>query len=250
VLSSFFQHGFGLPTYKFLRGLLHNYEIELVRLNPNSILQIVVFVHLYKVFLDVPPNFPLFKIFFLLKYQPSADKRKVIGGVGLQTHPHSGFLDLPMKTSLKGWHKSWFYCENHEPGLPPFVSRLLEFSGTWTEEPTRAEIPIIAALGNHVNNFKNQGLTGVCMTANWLAHRVMPLKKQVHPGWEYNRSNDPTRETFHNLRHSKMEELLQEMFQNISSWPTPEKVPYYHIGVAWDPVRRFSLFVVIFLWVT
>jgi hypothetical protein len=47
-----------------------------------------------------------------------------------------------------------------------------------------------------------------------------------------------------------MEELLQEMFQNISSWPTPEKVPYYHIGVAWDPVRQFSLFVVIFLLVT
>jgi hypothetical protein len=47
-----------------------------------------------------------------------------------------------------------------------------------------------------------------------------------------------------------MEELLQEMFQNISSWPTPEKVPYYHIGVTRDPVRRFSLFIVIFLLVT
>jgi hypothetical protein len=78
----------------------------------------------------------------------------------------------------------------------------------------------------------------------------MPLKKQVHPGWEYSGSNDPTRETFHNLRPNKMEELLQEMFQNISCWPTHEKVPYYHIGVAQDPVRRFSLFVVIFLLVT
>jgi hypothetical protein len=47
-----------------------------------------------------------------------------------------------------------------------------------------------------------------------------------------------------------MEELLQEMFQNISSWPTPEKVPYYHIGVTRDPVRRFSLFIIIFLLVT
>jgi hypothetical protein len=30
----------------------------------------------------------------------------------------------------------------------------------------------------------------------------------------------------------------------------PEKVPYYHIGVARDPVRRFSLFIMIFLLVT
>jgi hypothetical protein len=85
VLSSFFQRGFGLPTCEFLRGLLHHYKIELVHFNPNSILQIDVFEHLCEVFLGVPPNFPILKSYFFLKYQPSADKRKVIGGVGLQT---------------------------------------------------------------------------------------------------------------------------------------------------------------------
>jgi hypothetical protein len=130
VLSSFFQCGFGLPTCKFHCGLLHHYEIKLVHFNPNSILQIIIFVHQCEAFLSVPPNFFLFKSYFLLKYQPSSDKLKVIGGVGLQTSPHNGFLDLSIKTSLKGWHKSWFYCENHEPSLPPFIGRLLEFSGT------------------------------------------------------------------------------------------------------------------------
>jgi hypothetical protein len=38
VLSSFFQCRFGLPTCEFLRGLHHHYQIELVHLNPNSIL--------------------------------------------------------------------------------------------------------------------------------------------------------------------------------------------------------------------
>jgi hypothetical protein len=74
VLSSFFQRGFGLPTCEFLRGLLHHYEIELVHLNPNSILQIAIFVHRCEAFLGVTPNFSLFKSYFLLKYQPSADK--------------------------------------------------------------------------------------------------------------------------------------------------------------------------------
>jgi hypothetical protein len=38
VFSSFFQCGFGLPTCNFFRGLLDHYQIELVHLNPNSIL--------------------------------------------------------------------------------------------------------------------------------------------------------------------------------------------------------------------
>jgi hypothetical protein len=131
---------------------------------------------------------------------------KVNGGVGLQMCPNSGFLDLPMKTSLKGWHKSLFYCKNHEPSLPPFVGRLPMFSGTWSEEPTPAELPIIAALANCVNDLKNQGLTSVCVAAHWLARQVTPLKKHVHPEWEYSRS------TFDTPRPRKIQELLLVMF--------------------------------------
>jgi hypothetical protein len=64
VFSSFFQCRFGLPAYDFLRGLLEHYQIELVHLNPNSILQIAIFVHLYEAFLRISPNFPLFKSYF------------------------------------------------------------------------------------------------------------------------------------------------------------------------------------------
>jgi hypothetical protein len=78
VFSSFFQRGFGLPAYNFLRSLLDHYQIELVHLNLNSILQITVFVHLCEAFLVIPPNFPLFKNYFFLKYQPSAANRNVI----------------------------------------------------------------------------------------------------------------------------------------------------------------------------
>jgi hypothetical protein len=40
------------------------------------------------------------------------------------------FLDLPLKNSLRGWHRTWFYCENHEANLPSFVGRLPMFQGT------------------------------------------------------------------------------------------------------------------------
>jgi hypothetical protein len=119
VLSSFLQRGFGLPTGEFLCGLLHYYQIELVHLNPNSILQINIFVHLCEAFLAIHPNFPMFKHYFFLKYQSSAANQKVIGGVGIQICLRSDFLDLPLKTSLKGWHEQWFYYENYEPSLLP-----------------------------------------------------------------------------------------------------------------------------------
>jgi hypothetical protein len=75
----------------------------------------------------------------------------------------------------------------------------------------------------------------------------MALKKQVHPGWEYNGVHDPTRETFFTPRPSKILELVQERFQNTSSWPPVEQVRSYHLGVDQDPVRRFSLIFINFL---
>jgi hypothetical protein len=55
VFSSFFQRGFSLLACDLLRGLLDHYQIELVHLNPNSILQITVFVHLCEAFFGIPP---------------------------------------------------------------------------------------------------------------------------------------------------------------------------------------------------
>jgi hypothetical protein len=121
VFASFFQCGFGLPVYDFLCGLLDHYQIEPVHINPNSILQITIFVHLCEAYLGIPPNFPLLKNYFFLKYLPSITNRKVIGGVGLQTQSRAGYLDLPLKNSLRGWHRTWLYCENHEPSLPAFM---------------------------------------------------------------------------------------------------------------------------------
>jgi hypothetical protein len=78
----------------------------------------------------------------------------------------------------------------------------------------------------------------------------MPLKKQVHPGWEYSRVHDPTRETFVTPRPNKILELLLEMLQNTSSWPSAEQVCSYHLGIVRDPVRQISPIFINFLLVT
>jgi hypothetical protein len=68
VISSFFQHRFFLSSCNFFRVLLDHYKIKLVYLNPNSVIQIAVFVHLYKAILEIPLNVPLPKNYFFLKY--------------------------------------------------------------------------------------------------------------------------------------------------------------------------------------
>jgi hypothetical protein len=127
-----------------------------------------------------------------------------------------------MMTSLKGWYKSWFYCENHEPSLQPFIGRLPEYQKSWVEEPTIAKLPIVASLARRVSDLKRRGLINVCVVANWLARQVMPLKKYVHPGWEYSGLQDPTQETTDNIDVDQMVKVLEEIFQNTSSWPSIE----------------------------
>jgi hypothetical protein len=122
-----------------------------------------------------------------------------------------------MKGSLRGWHGTWFYCENHEPSLPPIVGWLLEFQGTWSKEPTPLKHPQVAALTNKINHLKEQGLTGVSVAAHWLARRVLPLKKQVHLGWEYNGLLDPTQESSEKITLGLLVKHLEEIFQDTSS---------------------------------
>lgn len=55
IFTAFFKRGFRIPTGDFFRGLLNYYKIELVHLNPNSILDIVVFIHLCEAYLGILP---------------------------------------------------------------------------------------------------------------------------------------------------------------------------------------------------
>jgi hypothetical protein len=143
-----------------------------------------------------------------------------------------------MKTSLRGWYGTWFYYENHEPSLSPFIGRLPKFLGSWSEEPTPLELPHVLALTKKINLWKERGLTRVCVAAHWLARRVVPLKKEVHLCWEYSGFQDPTQETSDKITLEHLVKLLEEMFQDTSSWLTDEQVCSYHIRLERVPVRR------------
>jgi hypothetical protein len=79
------------------------------------------------------------------------------------------------------------------------------------EEPTPLKLPHVAALTSKINLLKERGLTGVWVSAHWLARHIIPLKKHVHLGWECSGLQDPTWETSENIPPELLVKLLDEM---------------------------------------
>jgi hypothetical protein len=59
------------------------------------------------------------------------------------------------------------------------------YNSTCVDDLTASEVPLVTALADRVSVLKELGIIGVSVAANWMVHRVTPLKKQVHLGWEY-----------------------------------------------------------------
>ena len=59
VFTSFYERRFAMPAHDFLRGLLFFYGLELIHLNPNSILHGSIYIHLCEAFLGIDPHFDL-----------------------------------------------------------------------------------------------------------------------------------------------------------------------------------------------
>jgi len=56
---SFLDRGFGIPACRFMRALVHYYEVELQNFNPNSIMQAPVFATVCEGYLGIPPHWNL-----------------------------------------------------------------------------------------------------------------------------------------------------------------------------------------------
>jgi hypothetical protein len=112
IYVPFLIRGLALPISPFFRGLLDFYRLNLTHLNPNSILQVSIFVHLCKAFLGVLPHFGLWK--YLYHYRPgmAGGQHQLVGGASLEMRRgrKTDYLDIPLKDSIKdgAWNgSSW-----------------------------------------------------------------------------------------------------------------------------------------------
>jgi hypothetical protein len=84
MFAWFVERGLALPASHFFKGLLKYYGIEYLNLNPNRIFHVFVFVHFCEAFVGIKPHWVLFRKFFRLKLQSSANDPRVVGGAGIQ----------------------------------------------------------------------------------------------------------------------------------------------------------------------
>jgi hypothetical protein len=117
--------GLALLASPFFRGLLDFYSLNLTHLNPNSVLQIVVFVHLCEAFLGILPHFGLWKYLYHCRSGMARGQHQLVGGASMELRQGRKveYLDIPLKDSIKGWCLEWFTMENHNKSLPPRSGR-------------------------------------------------------------------------------------------------------------------------------
>jgi hypothetical protein len=115
VYVPFLLRGLALPISPFFRGLLDFYHLNLTHLNPNSILQIYIFVHLCEAFLGILPHFGLWKYLYHCRLGMAGGQHQLVGGASLEMRRgrKTDYLDIPLKDSIKGWRLEWFIVENH-----------------------------------------------------------------------------------------------------------------------------------------
>jgi hypothetical protein len=77
---SFYEKGFGLPARAFFRWLLHFYSLKVIHLKQNSIVQIAIFIHIYKGYLGIAAHFNLWRALYHLRVYPSKEKPIMVGG--------------------------------------------------------------------------------------------------------------------------------------------------------------------------
>jgi hypothetical protein len=115
VYVPFLIRGLALPISPFFRCLLDFYNLDLTHLNPNSILQISIFVHLCEAYLRILPHFGLWKYLYHCRPRMAGGQHQLVGGASLEMRRgrKTEYLDIPLKDNIKGWHLEWFIVENH-----------------------------------------------------------------------------------------------------------------------------------------
>jgi hypothetical protein len=73
--------------FSLFRGLLDFYRLNLTHLNPNSILQISIYVHLCEAFLGVLPHFGLWKYLYHCRPGMAGGQHQLVGGCEFRDAP-------------------------------------------------------------------------------------------------------------------------------------------------------------------
>ena len=193
--------------------------MDLIHLNPNSILQLAIFIHICEAFLGIPPHFGLWKYLFHCKVGRFKGVQQMIGGASFEMMKdrRSVYLNTNLKDTNKGWHAEWFVMVNHHDSIPPPSGQKPDpETKAWEEAPTEEEIVEVNILLKEIQALKEKGLTAHAIVIDFVFRNIQPLKERMCPAYYYTRLRDPTRETKQEFSEDEVKARVQSILEGYS----------------------------------
>jgi hypothetical protein len=108
----------------------------------------------------IKPHWVLFRKFFRLKPQLSANDPRVVGGAGIQMREDAAeqYLSYKLIDSNQDWKEKWFYTSNHHPELPKLSRQQPKHWPWWNTEPTMQEGIQLPELLQKIKALREAGL--------------------------------------------------------------------------------------------
>jgi hypothetical protein len=228
MFTRFVERGLALPASSFFKGLLQCYGIEYLNLNPNGIFHASVFVHFCEAFLGIKPHWVLFRKFFHVKPQPSANDPRVVGGACIQMREDAAeqYLAYKLIDSNQDWKSKWFYITNHHPELPKPSGKQPKNKAWWNTEPTMQEGIQLPELLAKIKALREAGLRAEHVAFSFMKRRVQPLMARDTLGYQYTGDGDSSRMPGDEIDDDDISDRLERIFKDMSAY-TPCPVPEY-----------------------
>jgi hypothetical protein len=232
----------GFARFSFFRGLLDFYSVNLTHFNPNFVIQIAIFVHLYEAYLGINPHFGLWKYLYRCKPAMAGGQHQVVGGASLELRwgRKVEYLDIPLKDNIKQWRIEWFTMENHNKSLPTHSRRQPDVHvPSWIEAPTDSEVAEVKVLLAEIAGLKDRGLTAEAVVIDFLLKSIQPLKDRVYPAYVYTGVRDLSRVSDKIISEEDILSLVEMMLRgavvNVSAprsyfaWNLPPLISSNHL---------------------
>jgi hypothetical protein len=123
---SFIRHherGFTASVSRFMRGLCHDYGVELHNFSPNAISQAATFVSVCKGVLGISVNWDLWvhhfpaELHMLTTHEPQMRRAMRAGSlsISLRDSHREFYIPCTMTSNNAEWERGWFYLRNDKP---------------------------------------------------------------------------------------------------------------------------------------
>jgi hypothetical protein len=188
VYVPFLIRGLALAISPFFRSILNFYNLNLTHLNPNSILQISIFVHLCEAYLRILPHFDPGWLGGSTSSWVVQVWRCTAGGKQIT-------LTFLSRTTLKDGTLSGLLWKTTASSSPRSGRQLDVRTPSWVESPTALEVMEARVLLAEICLLKERGLTVEAVVADFVFKNIQPLKDRAYPAYLYSGITDSTRVT-------------------------------------------------------